>query len=358
MRGVEPLIDVTSLARSLAAGPSPVLLDVRWRLAGSPGPPGLAAHRAGHLPGAVFIDLDHDLSGAPGAGGRHPLPGAAAFQLAMRRAGVSDGRDVVVYDEADATAAARGWWMLRYFGHLRVRVLDGGYRAWVAAGQPVVTGEGAAPPPGDFTASPGGMQLLDADGAAALARHGTLLDARAGERYRGEAEPIDPVAGHIPGAVSAPTAGNVLADGRFRPAPDLRARVCGPAWNPGGTAAPSQGCGPGRPQTRPEPAGQGGGARSWRAVSSSQVRIPAISAGVAGIQPSTATDAAVTAATTASLSASRAGRPCRTRAGKRARPRSGRRRPGTPGCGTPGRGRGAVRSASASPRPDLVRSVV
>jgi thiosulfate/3-mercaptopyruvate sulfurtransferase len=250
MRGVEPLIDVTSLARSLAAGPSPVLLDVRWRLAGSPGPPGLAAHRAGHLPGAVFIDLDHDLSGAPGAGGRHPLPGAAAFQLAMRRAGVSDGRDVVVYDEADATAAARGWWMLRYFGHLRVRVLDGGYRAWVAAGQPVVTGEGAAPPPGDFTASPGGMQLLDADGAAALARHGTLLDARAGERYRGEAEPIDPVAGHIPGAVSAPTAGNVLADGRFRPAPDLRARfaalgVAAPAGDLGTGAVAGSYCGSG-----------------------------------------------------------------------------------------------------------------
>jgi thiosulfate/3-mercaptopyruvate sulfurtransferase len=224
MRGVQPLIDVTSLARGLAAGASPVLLDVRWRVAGSPGPPGIAAYRAGHLPGAVFIDLDHDLSGAPGAGGRHPLPEAAAFELAMRRAGVSNGRDVVVYDEADATAAARGWWMLRYFGHPRVRVLDGGYRAWAAAGQPVVAGEGAAPPPGDFTASPGGMQLLDADGAADLARHGTLLDARAGERYRGEAEPIDPVAGHIPGAVSAPTAANVLADGRFRAAPDLRAR--------------------------------------------------------------------------------------------------------------------------------------
>jgi thiosulfate/3-mercaptopyruvate sulfurtransferase len=238
MRGVQPLIDVTSLARGLAAGASPVLLDVRWRLAGSPGPPGIAAYRAGHLPGAVFIDLDHDLSGAPGAGGRHPLPEAAAFELAMRRAGVSDGRDVVVYDEADATAAARGWWMLRYFGHPRVRVLDGGYRAWAAAGQPVVAGEGAAPPPGDFTASPGGMQLLDADGAADLARHGTLLDARAGERYRGEAEPIDPVAGHIPGAVSAPTAANVLADGRFRAAPDLRARfaalgVGAPADDPG-----------------------------------------------------------------------------------------------------------------------------
>src|SRR5215470_9137045 len=221
---VEPLVDVASLARSLAAGPAPVLLDVRWRLAGSPGTPGIVAYRAGHLPGAVFIDLDRDLSGAPGPGGRHPLPEAAAFQLAMRRAGVSDGRDVVVYDEADATAAARCWWLLRYFGHPRVRVLDGGYRAWATAGRPVVTGEGAAPPPGDFTARPGGMPLLDADGAASLARRGTLLDARAGERYRGEAEPIDPVAGHIPGAVSAPTAGNVLADGRFRPGPDLRTR--------------------------------------------------------------------------------------------------------------------------------------
>jgi thiosulfate/3-mercaptopyruvate sulfurtransferase len=223
---------------------------VRWRLAGSPGPPGIAAYCAGHLPGAVFTDLDRDLSGAPGPGGRHPLPEAAAFQLAMRRAGVSDGRDVVVYDEADATAAARGWWMLRYFGHPRVRVLDGGYRAWVAAGQPLVTGGGAAPPPGDFTARPGGMQLLDADGAADLARHGTLLDARAGERYRGEAEPIDPVAGHIPGAVSAPTAGNVLADGRFRAAPDLRARfaalgVAAPAGDPGTGAVAGSYCGSG-----------------------------------------------------------------------------------------------------------------
>ena len=250
MRGVEPLIDVMSLARRLAAGPPPVLLDVRWRLAGSPGPPGIDSYRAGHLPGAVFTDLDRDLSGAPGPGGRHPLPEAAAFQRAMRRAGVSDGRDVVVYDGADATAAARGWWMLRYFGHPRVRVLDGGYRAWVAADQPVVTGEGAAPPPGDFTARPGGMQLLDADGAADLARHGTLLDARAGERYRGEAEPIDPVAGHIPGAVSAPTAGNVLADGRFRPAPALRARfaalgVAAPAGAPGTGAAAGAYCGSG-----------------------------------------------------------------------------------------------------------------
>jgi thiosulfate/3-mercaptopyruvate sulfurtransferase len=218
---VDPLIDVMSLARSLAAGASPVLLDVRWRLGG---PPGIIAYRAGHLPGAVFVDLDRDLSAAAGPDGRHPLPGTAAFQLAMRRAGVSDGQEVVVYDEADATAAARCWWLLRYFGHARVRVLDGGYRAWAAAGQPAQTGEDAAARPGDFTARPGGMPLLDADGAAGLARQGTLLDARAGERYRGEVEPVDPVAGHIPGALSAPTTGNLLTDGRFLPAPGLRAR--------------------------------------------------------------------------------------------------------------------------------------
>ncbi len=121
---MEPLIDVTSLARRLAAGPAPALLDVRWRLAGSPGPPGIAAYRAGHLPGAVFTDLDRDLSGAPGPGGRHPSPEAAAFQLAMRRAGVSDGRDVVVYDEADATAAARGWCAGRALRRLLVALGD------------------------------------------------------------------------------------------------------------------------------------------------------------------------------------------------------------------------------------------
>jgi thiosulfate/3-mercaptopyruvate sulfurtransferase len=112
---------------------------------------------------------------------------------------------------------------LRYYGHEQVRVLDGGYRAWVAVGQPVVSGAGAVTP-GDFTARPGHLPLLGADGAAALARAGWLLDARAAERYRGEAEPIDPVAGHIPGAVSVPTAGNVTADGHFRTAAQLRGR--------------------------------------------------------------------------------------------------------------------------------------
>jgi len=172
----------------------------------------------------VFVDLDADLAAEPGPAGRHPLPPAGRFQAAMRRAGVSNASTVVVYDEADATVAARAWWLLRYFGHRGCQVLDGGFRAWGAAGGQVATGEGAAPGGGDFTARAGQMPVLDADAAAGLARQGHLLDARTRERYRGEKEPIDPVAGHIPGAVSAPTTANVSADGRFLPAAGLRAR--------------------------------------------------------------------------------------------------------------------------------------
>ncbi len=165
----------------------------------------------------------------------------------MRHAGVDGDRLVVVYDDADSAAAARAWWLLRYFGHPSVRVLDGGFRAWTAAGHAAESGPSGAPgspgtielpgtpsiapapgtPLGDFSASPGHLPLLDADGAAALAATGLLLDARAGERYRGETEQVDPVAGHIPGAVSAPTAENVNADGTFRPAADLAARFSG-----------------------------------------------------------------------------------------------------------------------------------
>lgn len=218
-----PLIGVESLARELASGLPPVLLDVRWRLGG---PPGIEGYRAGHLPGAVFVDLDTDLAGPPGAGGRHPLPAAADFEAAMRRAGVRDGYPVVVYDDGDSTIAARAWWTLRYFGHDRVRVLDGGLGAWGAAGHPVTTHEPQVAA-GDFTAAEGPLPVLDAAGAAALARSGVLLDARAGERYRGETEPVDPVAGHIPGAVSAPTAANVGPDGRFLPPAELRRRFAG-----------------------------------------------------------------------------------------------------------------------------------
>jgi thiosulfate/3-mercaptopyruvate sulfurtransferase len=219
------------LSRSLAAGPGLALLDVRWRLGG---PPGIDAYQAGHVPGAFFVDLDADLAAPPGAGGRHPLPSATDFQAAMRRAGVRDGVPVVVYDDADSTAAARAWWLLRYFGHEAVRVLDGGFRAWTSAGLPVESGTPSLAAAGDFTARPGHMPLLDAAGAAALARTGILLDARAGERYRGETEPVDPVAGHIPGAVSAPTAQNVNPDGTFKSPADLARRFA----SLGASAAP------------------------------------------------------------------------------------------------------------------------
>jgi thiosulfate/3-mercaptopyruvate sulfurtransferase len=223
------LVSAGALAAELARDPAPVLLDVRWRLGG---PPGIDSYRQGHLPGAVFIDLDRDLSGPPGPAGRHPLPDPAAFQAAMRAAGVSRDRRVVVYDDGDATVASRGWWTLRYVGHRDVRVLDGGFRAWAGAGLAVTTAE-PAPAPGDFTAEPGHMPVLDAAAAQAAARTGLLLDARAGERYRGETEPVDPVAGHIPGAVSAPTAGCVNPDGTFKDAAELAARFAALGAVPG-----------------------------------------------------------------------------------------------------------------------------
>jgi thiosulfate/3-mercaptopyruvate sulfurtransferase len=145
----------------------------------------------------------------------------------MRRAGVDDDRPVLVYDENDSVAAARAWWLLRYFGHQQVQVLDGGYQAWLAADEPIETGPAPAPAPGTFTARPGHLPLLDAAGAARVAREGVLLDARAAERYRGEVEPVDPVAGHIPGAVSAPATENLGPGGRFLDPEALRARFAG-----------------------------------------------------------------------------------------------------------------------------------
>jgi thiosulfate/3-mercaptopyruvate sulfurtransferase len=237
---VYPLIDVGSLAGALDRAAPPALLDVRWRLGG---PPGIDSYRAGHIPGAVYLDLDADLSGPPGAGGRHPLPPAASFQAAMRRAGVRAGQLVVAYDDRDSTIAARAWWTLQYFGHDLVQVLDGGFRAWTEAGLPVSSDE-PRPGAGDFTADPGHRPVVDAAGAAALARSGVLLDARAGERYRGETEPVDPVAGHIPGAVSAPTAGNVAQDGRFLTPAALRERSARLGIRPGAAGAAPAGTAP------------------------------------------------------------------------------------------------------------------
>ncbi|HZV27178.1 MAG TPA: sulfurtransferase [Acidothermaceae bacterium] len=207
----ELLVDVPTLASELAGDLPPAMIDVRWSLAG---PPGIEAYRAGHLPGAWFADLDTELAGRREAGGRHPLPEPAEFEGVMRRFGVSDDTAIVVYDAADGVPAARAWWDIRYFGHENVRILDGGYAAWVAAGLPVNTQEPVVVP-GDFVARPGGLPVLDADSAARLATEGVLIDVRVPERFRGEVEPIDPIAGHIPGAVNLPTTGNVGAAGKF-----------------------------------------------------------------------------------------------------------------------------------------------
>lgn len=219
-----PLIGAAGL-RELVEGPEPpTVLDVRWSLQG---PSGRSAFEAGHVPGARFVDLDGELAApqrSDGRGGRHPLPDADAFAAAMRSHGVSRHQPVVVYDQRDATAAARAWWLLRHHGHPDVRVLDGGLDAWVAAGGAVVTGAHRQAGTGDFVASPGVMHVLDAAEAARLPEVGLLLDARSAERYAGRHEPVDRLAGHVPGAVSAPTTDNLQPDGRFRSPEELRRR--------------------------------------------------------------------------------------------------------------------------------------
>jgi thiosulfate/3-mercaptopyruvate sulfurtransferase len=200
------------------------LLDVRWALGA---PDGRAAHTAGHLPGAVYVDLESTLSGRPGPGdGRHPLPDRVALQDAVRGWGINDGDTVVAYDAAGNLAAARAWWLLRDAGLSDVRLLDGGLAAWVAAGYPLETGE-VTPERGTATLTHGDLPVIDIDDAATWPAHGVLLDARAGERYRGEVEPVDPKAGHIPGAVSAPTGENLAEDGTFLPVDELRERFAG-----------------------------------------------------------------------------------------------------------------------------------
>ncbi|MEU6095875.1 sulfurtransferase [Streptomyces sp. NPDC047079] len=220
---MKAIISASELAGELAGRRPPTLLDVRWQLtttADAAPFDGRAAYAAGHIPGAIFVDLNADLADPPGPGGRHPLPGTDRFGAAMRAAGVSSDRPVVVYDGGPGWAAARAWWMLRWTGHPDVRVLDGGLAAWEG---PLAAGS-EEPASGDFRPAPGALRVLDADGASELARTGVLLDARAGERYRGEVEPIDPVGGHVPGAVSAPTTENLTETGHFRPIAELAER--------------------------------------------------------------------------------------------------------------------------------------
>jgi len=209
-----PLVDSGWLHEHLS-DPDVRVIDFRWYLLGRKG---LDEYARGHIPGAVFVELD-DVTGK-GGGGRHPLPTAEQFQSEMRTAGVSDSTRVVVYDDAGASVAARLWFLLGYFGHRAQAVLDGGIGAW---GGPLEM-ERASVAPGDFLAAkPGAGQVLHFEDVRSL-RGVPLIDARAGERYRGEKEPIDPKAGHIPGALSAPFTDNVAADGRFKSAEELRSR--------------------------------------------------------------------------------------------------------------------------------------
>ncbi|SNT02144.1 sulfurtransferase [Rhodococcoides kyotonense] len=222
---MSPIRTVEDVKSALGSLVPPVVLDVRWALGDTEG---RQHYLDAHIPGAVFVDLDTELAehGAPELG-RHPLPSIDALQAAARRWGVTVGVPVVVYDNTGNTAAARAWWLLKWAGVEHVTMLDGGLKAWIEAGNDTASGEETARTEGDIELGEGHLPILTADDASALAISGTLLDARAAERYTGETEPIDPRAGHIPGAVSAPTSANLDADGRFLPAEQLRARFAG-----------------------------------------------------------------------------------------------------------------------------------
>ncbi|NIL78647.1 sulfurtransferase [Rhodococcus sp. B10] len=212
-------IDAHELKAQLASDDPPVLLDVRWALGDSEG---REHYRDAHIPGAVFVDLDNELAshGEP-SDGRHPLPEISDLQNAARSWGIGSGSRVVAYDNTGNLAAARAWWLLRWGGLTDVTLLDGGLTSWTAAGFETASGD-EIPAPGDVELTPGHLPTLTADEIASYS--GTLLDARAPERYSGETEPIDPKAGHIPGAINAPTAANLDADGRFLSADALRER--------------------------------------------------------------------------------------------------------------------------------------
>lgn len=214
---MRPVISTAELADLLDSDHPPTVLDVRWRLTG---PSGRDSYERGHVPEAVFVDVDTELSGKPGTEGRHPLPEPAVLQRTLRAAGVSGSRPVVVYDDGDGSVAARAWWLLRWGGHRRVAVLDGGFAAWSAEGRPVETNI-VRPEPGDVVIRPGALPVLDADDAASLARSGVLLDARAPQRYTGEVEPVDPKAGHVPGAINSPFTEHLDENGRWRSAEEL-----------------------------------------------------------------------------------------------------------------------------------------
>ncbi|ABY23143.1 thiosulfate sulfurtransferase [Renibacterium salmoninarum ATCC 33209] len=210
------LIDAQKLQDRLDHGERTVLIDVRWVLGD---PQGYQHYLDGHLPGAIFANLETELAGhGDPQDGRHPLPAEESFQETVRRWGINAGDFVVVYDDSGNMAAARLWWLLRHAGMESVAMLDGGLGAWAAASYPVETGPSVLTAPGNAEINFGQMPVISIKDAGEWSSHGVLLDARAAQRYRGEVEPIDPKAGHIPGALSAPTAGNLTSSKQFLPA--------------------------------------------------------------------------------------------------------------------------------------------
>lgn len=215
------LITADELATELSSPRPPVVLDVRWRL---DRPDGRGEYLAGHIPGAVYVDLDRELAahGVP-ADGRHPLPSIDRLQAAARRWGIRPGDAVVVYDDLNNMSSARAWWLLAASGIADVRLLDGSLQAWRESGNSL-DHDDVAPEPGNVVLHYGHLPMIDIDNVATFPSRGTLLDARDRERYSGESEPIDPRAGHIPGALSAPTTANVDERGRFLAPEELRER--------------------------------------------------------------------------------------------------------------------------------------
>jgi thiosulfate/3-mercaptopyruvate sulfurtransferase len=215
MSDTPPLVDALWLSQH----PEVRIADLRWSLAG---PKAREKYGKGHIPGAVFVDLDRDLS-RPGGPGRHPFPSPEALAATLGRLGVSSGTQVVAYDDAGGSVAARLWFMLKVHGHERVSLLDGGFGAWLAAGLPLTTEEPSVQPVAPPRLELDRSRIVD---RSQVERRGAavLVDVRAPERYRGETEPIDKRAGHIPGALNLPFAENLGPEGRFRPPAELRAR--------------------------------------------------------------------------------------------------------------------------------------
>ncbi|UNK71851.1 sulfurtransferase [Microbacterium sp. H1-D42] len=215
---MNPLISIVELQASLG---EVHVLDARWQLGRDDG---REQFLAGHIPGAVFVDVENELSrhGEPHEG-RHPLPSDDTLAAAARRWGLRTGVPVVVYDDHRMLAASRAWWALRRAGLTDVRVLDGGWQAWQSAGADIQTEEAAIAEGDVELGAPGDRGILDTDAAATWADDGVLIDVRAAERYRGETEPLDPIAGHVPGATNLPIAGLLTDDGRFRAASDIAA---------------------------------------------------------------------------------------------------------------------------------------